>query len=290
MSVREKCPALREILVPDDVWEAFREANTGKLDEAQHKSILLLALERGYLERLTSPIHRFLLDGTHPRGDLDRNYKDLSERWLIQKEDPIDRHDMYKGYLGKLTEILCAGWLKSDKGWRIDGLAALGAEADILATSPEGRECALEVKHIGLLKEDFQAVVNSMIDNVDGGARFTDLYQASDYLLLRAYEAACQFMDKNESIADRHCIALVVLSPDQWSIYNIPLEEPWIDWQNPQFFNKEPTSDFWRCLIEGRKLEDIIKDLPVVFRYLQEVWVVHYNERFEYSLAYVEKL
>ena len=40
----------------------------------------------------------------------------------------------------------------------------------------------------------------------------------------------------------------------------------------------------------AQKLEDLIKDLPVVFRYLQEVWVVHYNERFEFSLAYVEKL
>lgn len=290
-SIRDKCPALREILVPDNVWEVFKKANIGEPDEAHHKSILLLALKDAYLAQLTSPIHCYLLEGEKPKKDLDPNYKEaLKEDWLIKKEDAIKRHNMYKGYMGKFTEILCAGWLESSEGWKIDGLAALGAKADILATSPNGRGCAFEVKHIGLLKEDFQAIVNSMVDNVNGGARSTAPNQASDYLLLRAYEAACQFKDKNKSITNRHCTALVVFSPEQWRIYDVALEEPWIDWQNPQFFNKEPTSDFWRCLLKGRELKDIIQDLPVVLRFLQEVWVVHYSEHFEYSLAYVEKL
>ena len=82
--VRAQCPALHQILIPDDVWPRFKQWH-GRPDKvALHKSMLLLAFQRGYLERITSAIHRFLL-----RDDcnVSKQYlKDTRECWMFDSE------------------------------------------------------------------------------------------------------------------------------------------------------------------------------------------------------------
>lgn len=55
-----KCPALREVLVPDDIWADYRRISDEDLDDARHHQILLGALSNGYLSKLTLPIHRYM--------------------------------------------------------------------------------------------------------------------------------------------------------------------------------------------------------------------------------------
>lgn len=76
--IRDECPALKQILVPDTLWPKFQKWNARPTDEARHWSVLLLALKRGHLERITSPIHKYLLASGLP---LRTQYsQDLRER------------------------------------------------------------------------------------------------------------------------------------------------------------------------------------------------------------------
>jgi hypothetical protein len=47
--MRDRCRALREILLPDSIWQQFREWHSLPDDVAAHRSILLLAFRRGCL-------------------------------------------------------------------------------------------------------------------------------------------------------------------------------------------------------------------------------------------------
>jgi hypothetical protein len=53
--LRAKCLALREVLVPEQVWLQFRQWHTFADDVAFHSSVVLLAFRRGYLPRVTGP-------------------------------------------------------------------------------------------------------------------------------------------------------------------------------------------------------------------------------------------
>src|SRR5262245_38522873 len=91
-SVRAECPALREVFLPDDVWPEFKAWHAKPDEVALHCSMLVLALDRGHLERLTLPVHRYLLDGDRLRTDVRANYvKDLRERWM-HYADHLERH------------------------------------------------------------------------------------------------------------------------------------------------------------------------------------------------------
>lgn len=61
--------------------------------------MVLLALERGHLDRITSPVHRYLKS---------------------------------RIFRGRLTELQCAEWLEA-QGWVIEGLEALRQGPDIEA-------------------------------------------------------------------------------------------------------------------------------------------------------------
>ena len=61
-ALREECPALRELLVPDRLWQRFQDAYLRPANGVAHVSLMLNAFEGGYLHALTGPIHEFLLD------------------------------------------------------------------------------------------------------------------------------------------------------------------------------------------------------------------------------------
>ena len=88
--VRNKCPVLKELLVPDSIWLDFKRSAIEPMNEALHKSILLLALSRGYLNRITLPMHKYLIENGNPRKEITKQYIiDLQERWL-QEDQAIE--------------------------------------------------------------------------------------------------------------------------------------------------------------------------------------------------------
>lgn len=279
--VRDKCAALREILVPNDIWKEFQDLDNKGRDNAQHRSMLILAFDRGHLVKFTSPVHRYLLDGEDPVDGLNPNYKtDLKEQWLIQKYNELERHRVSKRYMGKITELQCTEWLE-DQGWKIVDLAALGGKVDITATAPGGKQCVIEVKYIGQDDEVFKTVVEAL--QGIGGAGWGDLYGASNYILLRAYDAAKQL--EKSTIAR---IALIVISGDTWSFMQQVLEKDWINWDSPSF--AEGTSrwkGFLDSLKTGKRKElyrNIENDLSYVLHTLDQIWICKVQEGIEYSI------
>jgi len=66
--LRALCPALHSVFLPQDMWCDFWRWRKQEDEVAAHRSVLLLALERGHLGRFTSPVHKYLLDGEHVRS------------------------------------------------------------------------------------------------------------------------------------------------------------------------------------------------------------------------------
>jgi len=231
--------------------------------------------------KLTSPVHRYLLDGEYPVDDLNQNYKkELKEKWLIQKNNELERHRVSKGYMGKITELQCTEWLE-DQGWKIVDLEALGGKVDIKATAPGGKQCAIEVKYIGQDEEVFKTVVEALQGR--GGAGFYGLYDSCNYILLEAYDAAKQL--EKSTIAR---IALIVISGDTWSDMEPVLEKDWINWESPSFAEG---SSRWKGFLDslkaGKKKDlyrNIENDLSNVLHTLDQIWICKEQEGFEYSM------
>ena len=131
--VRDGCPALKRILIPDDAWPKFEarvKAALAKPDVVGHNAIAYYALERGDLGRMCSPIHRYLLDGDTPKPKVE--VEALQEHWLL-KETELGKHQRSKSFMGKLVEILFAEHLEA-QGERVVALEALeGSGPDIVA-------------------------------------------------------------------------------------------------------------------------------------------------------------
>lgn len=129
----------KKILVPDDIWPDFEKAAKEKIDPARHRARVLLALKFGCLNKLTSPIHKYLLDDSgKPKQSLTKFYiEDLKEQWICLYEDVIKRHQKSRASAGKITELMVAEWLEHN-GWdiNVDKLEALGGTNDIEAISP----------------------------------------------------------------------------------------------------------------------------------------------------------
>jgi hypothetical protein len=51
--VRNECPALKEILIPDSMWLEYEAFCSADPDDACHASIAYLAFKRRHLARLT---------------------------------------------------------------------------------------------------------------------------------------------------------------------------------------------------------------------------------------------
>ena len=125
--LRSKCPAIKEVLIPEALWPDFQRFFLNKSNRAAHSSILLLAFERKHLNKITSPIHRYLMEGEKPKPSVTNQYvKDLRECWLLE-ETEIERHRKAKMFMGKLIELQCAEWIENQK-WKISNIEALGGK------------------------------------------------------------------------------------------------------------------------------------------------------------------
>ncbi|MFX0136313.1 MAG: hypothetical protein ACFFDN_21915 [Candidatus Hodarchaeota archaeon] len=270
-NVRNKCPAIKNILIPDSKWEDFYRIANEKPDEALHQFVIIEAFFDGYLSKITSHIHRFLMNGENPNKNL--KYKNnLFETWLM-KESIEERHKTFKTNYGILMELLIAEFLFTN-GWKICNLEALGAVADIIGISPTKKKYCIEVKYIGQENEDFALVVKSICGERSGGA--IDYHSAINYLMFITYTAAKQLENVHEPK-----IAIIVVSNMNWNNLKEHLQENF-NWNSPQFLK----SDKWDKYLPTVKIKypNIEAEMKPIFNSLSELWIIKEENFMEFSL------
>jgi hypothetical protein len=279
--VRQGCPALRDVLLPDTIWPQVRAQAAAPPAGVGHRSHLFYAFERGHLASVTEPIHRFLLSGRAVREDVSQQYRnDLRERWML-KPTEAERQDRFKSYYGKVVELQVANWL-ARRGWTVTGLEARGAPADIQAYRCLSRLHSFEVKYLGEMREVFALVVRSLV----AGRPIADalpVYAPPNYLLLRVYEAA-----KRLDRVRRPRIATIVVDERSWHNLVFPLQNRWIDWAAPSFMgNERGWQQFFSSEILPR-FPRITEELAEVVRKLDAVWILRLHP--EYRFRFEQKI
>lgn len=280
-SLRELCSALKEVLVPEKFWLSFREEALKSNDAGRHHFILLGAFKNRFLERITSPVHSYLLEQNMPKVTLTKQYrKDLTESWMLE-ESPLERHRKSRMFQGRLAELRCAAWLEERK-WAINGLEALGGKFDIEATSPEGIEWAIEVKFIGQEDDKFEEIQESISSGDGVCSGFSDLYVGYNFLLFKVFEAANQL-----SASAKRRLALIVISNMTWEFFEMQIKDAWMRNRPLSFFDGEASPEWKRflsCKKPERRFANIENELDSKVGSLQEVWFVNEGNFFEYSL------
>ena len=271
--LRKDCPALRT-LVPDDLWPSFEAWDRVADRDAYHRSICVLALQRGHIRQITEPIHRYLLEGGGLQPNVQEQYiRDLQERWMLASA-PLERHRQSRIFMGRIVELQCAAWLES-AGWEVTGLAALGDGPDILARK-EHQRIAFEVKAIGTQDAAFMSVLASLHNEPSGRSCSPDA--AVNYLLFRTYEAAKQLHSEGEGR-----VAIVVIDQMAWHEFNRQLFDRWIDWNSPRFFGGDPE---WTAFIDAQRgrYEQLDDEMGTVIHSLDALWIARRSEGFMYRL------
>ena len=250
--IRRSCAALREVFLPEEIWEEF-QARHQKIDESSPCcSMILLALERGCLCRLTSPVHRFLLNDRSEPAASKQYLQDLREKWMFD-ECPLNRHRRARIFEGKLAELQFAEWL-FQKGHKIEKLEARGGKHDV-ETTFESRYNSFEVKYLGQQDWMFEMNLRALSGYSEGDTY--SLHDAANYLLFRAYEAARQLKE-----AEGRKVAAIIIEELTWPIVGQPIREGWIQWQRPEFV--EGGTQVWEKFIHAKSEKyktDVRRDL-----------------------------
>lgn len=261
--VRQKCSALQQVMIPDEIWPKYFSFCNSQKDEALHCPIGFLAYCRGLLGNFTAPIHRFLLEGLPPERQVTRQYQmDLVENWILQGNYK-SRYEKSRILQGRWGELCFALWLEQ-AGWRIKDLEAYGGPFDVEAVSSEGTKSAFEVKYLG--KEEFLFEL-SVTANLHGGVAGSSgsVYPPLDYLLYRLYVAG----RKLHGYRGRK-IAVAILT-DYEQYFETPLEESWIDWGRPQFTHHAKDIPFLaEKFVDKPRLEEDVQRYIVS---IDEIWI-----------------
>lgn len=277
-AIRSECAALHELFLPDPVWPQFQSWHRNPDNVAHHRSVLLLALERGHLGRVTSPIHRYLLADGCVRPDVRRQYrKCLRECWMYC-DHPIERHQESRRFRGLVTELQCAEWLET-LGWVITGLEALREGPDIEASRDGGSVMeSFEVKFIGTQDDDFRMILQSLAG--EPAAEAVSPYTAINFLLFRVYEAAKQLIRLSQ-----RKIAVIVIEDLTWWRFSFQLKNDWIDWKKPQLVGADPD---WEEFLRKQhcRYPALLSELPSVIAQLDSVWIVRQLEGHCFQLEY----
>lgn len=279
-AIRKDCPAIKLVFLPDDVWPDYQDWH--RLRDHAFPSILLPALQKDCLGRVTSPIHRFFITDERIRSVEKLYRQDLRERWW-QYSDPLKQHRKKRAFLGRLAELQFAERLEQ-QGWSIDNLEAWdrGAKLDIEASAPDGISTSFEVKYLGTEDGVFRTLQEAIEDprGIAIGQRF---FQASiNYLVFRTYEAAHQLKSSGS-----HRIAVIIIS--DWQGFDQQLADDWIDWNEPCFCKADKIwEDF--CIKQLNKYPDLTDDMPEKINTLHEVWILEWTSDFEFVLKYKKKI
>lgn len=275
--IRQKCSVLREILIPAAIWEQFKRFEQSPRNAARHASIIVMALLDGNLKKITSPCHRYLLVGDHPKKELSKQYRnDLQEQWMFET-DEVERHRKSKSFQGRIVELQIAEWLEN-QSWQITSLEALGSSADIEGIRPLSYEAIVEVKSIGQRDEEFEEMVKSQASLPAGG--IGPIHLSCNYLIFRTYETAVKLGKFN-----KRRIAMVVVDNLAWSFFQIPLRHGLINWHKPQFFD---VGDEWNSFLQAQKKRypSIDSDLESTIGTLHELWIVVRTNGYVYSTQF----
>jgi hypothetical protein len=276
--VRDACPALRHVLLPDDTWPQFQVLIRKPANEARHGSIVVIAYQRGHLRRLTSAIHRYILEGNAPRAGLRRQYaNDLRERWLL-KRTALERHQRARSFMGKIVELQVVEWVET-QCWRVLAMEAFRAGTDIEGEK-DGRIRSFEVKYLGQEDNDFEALVESL--RTGPQAYVVDVYAGINFMIFRVYEAAKQL--QRAGVVGR-TVAFVV-NDLAWDRVDFPLRGAWVDWRAPAFLPYAGPG--WVQFLDGQRerYPGIDADLAPAIRELDDLWILKLRDGFEYSLEY----
>lgn len=274
-SIRRGCPVLHSVFLPKDTWPDFKVWHAKPDSIATHCSMLLLALKRGCLARLTSPVHRYLIENGDLHQKVRRQYvKDLRERWMLY-EDPLERHKQSKIFTGRVTELQCADWLNA-RDWIITGLEALGDGPDIEAKDDSGRLTSFEIKFIGTEKDDFKMILNSL-EKGSSARPGPSLSSSVNFLLFRIYEAAKQLAE-----FDRHRIAVIVIEDGAWAPFKIALENGWIDWTRPNFLDD---GQAW-IREQEKRYPNFMAEFTSVVGSIDKILILTRSHEYEYHLEY----
>jgi len=269
---RAASPALRLILLPDGLWSQYR-GSCARFDESLHHSILLLAHERGYLDRILRPLERLLISGGAVRDEVPNQYRqDLRESWVLE-DDPLERHHAARTFAGRIAELLLAAWIEGD-GATLLALEAWGGRHDIEFADAAGHHCVCEAKYVGQEDEEFQGFLN--LRRGESGGRWVGMYDALDFALIRVFEAALQL----EGAAGRR-IPCLVLSAAAEQLYRGMLEAPWIDWRVPQLYRECQTSGMEALLARmDHEYPSLDEELGPRLSAMDEVWIVGLSSDF----------
>jgi Holliday junction resolvase-like predicted endonuclease len=304
--LRRNCEALSKVLLPDDVWASFKKSAVGGFDEANHCSMLLSAFKDGCLNKITSPIHKYLLGDKNKA--LKKGYlQDLKENW-INSQNVLRRHQRSREDYGKIIELLIAEWLEN-QGWKIINLEATCADVDIEAYSPDNIFYGIEVKYIGLedykflamistelTKEQFHSlgknIIAQEIDRIKSekikksfdkaDSRNFDSFCGANYILFRIYEAAKQLQELRQEFKKK--IVVIVISNLEWPFLELPIKDNYIDWMSPTIVSEcSEWKDFYDEVII-KKYPQIENDLQATVRSLDQVWIIKEESYFDFSL------
>jgi hypothetical protein len=271
-SLRRKCPALKNIFLPDEFWNRFKKADQfgGRtLDHTHHRSIILLGLERGYLGKITYPIHKFILNNSMTTQD----YKSsLNERWLFAEEG-LERHKFFKIFSGRLSELCFANNLE-DNGYTITNLEAWGGPFDISANKND-LTFDFEVKFIGQRDNHFENIVEEVAGNPKGYS--WDANEANDYLLLRIYESAKQL----EGSGSSKKTSIMIIDKLTSFEFKIKEQDDWLKpFKKPSFRFYNDTNPFFQEQI--KKYPHIMDDLESTLSTLSSIQIYNF-EIFEFE-------
>lgn len=281
-ALRQRCLALREIFLPEEIWPEFRKWHAAPGDIAAHSSVVLLAYRYGCLPRVTMPVHRYLLSPEGVLPNIRKQYsKDLREKWMLY-EDPVKRNCLSRTFMGRLIELQFAWWLES-RSHKIVGMEATREGPDIETLSEPQGATAFEVKFLGVVEEDYAALLRSMHGHPAWDT--VSPYRSMNYMLLRLYQAARQLRT-----ATGHKAAVIVIDKQAWlSRFDKQVREDWINWENPQFIGLDERE--WRPLLS--LLDDTFDlqgSLSPTIRELDSVQIFTLDSAFEFRLKKEVKL
>ncbi|MFH1690261.1 MAG: hypothetical protein ABIE42_08490 [Candidatus Eisenbacteria bacterium] len=274
--LREESAALKLILLPDDIWDSFKERCVHGAPSFHH-SILLGALECGCLDGITEPIERFLIENGSVRADVTPHYrKVLRESWVLAPTAEKRKHeaDIFRGFL---TELQLAAWLDRQDA-EITGLAAGGAAYDLVFRDSLHRECSVEVKYMGMENAIFEAIL-AQLSGEGPRTVWRGMYDSADYLTVRVFEAAKQL----EGAGGRR-VACLALSADALDVFKGARQLGLADWRHPELARRDQT-DGMRSLLGSleQKHSDLDNEIAARIRAMTEIWVVSVGRDFEFS-------
>lgn len=281
LQIRNSCPVLKEILIPEYLLPYFEETYLKGLDRAWHSSISLLALQNGRLDRITAPLHRFGFDSDTdvlPTRFVKDHQNALAEKYIMPQSSgklPVSaelwRHQTFKKFFGLLVELMAALWIE-ESGCKIENLSAWGGSHDVDLKDKDDRNWTAEIKSIGQDDDEFEDFVHSH-------AHVGDLYGAINFVLFRIGEALLQLKYSNKSKR-----VIIIINEIVWPNFELQLNNSWIDWQKPAFLNEAGPN--WQNFVNQNKnfctFEESIAVIPQV---LDSLWFVRLNADLTLTLA-----